>query len=103
MHMILVGTDFEEMDVVSLCDLKAGLFDCLIDCFGEHYSPVFGRTDDVVHHHIYVVALVYVDAHLRSLASQQAAGYITLKGIKKPHRDWFGGVERNLIRQRSCP
>jgi len=48
MHVILVGTNLHKMDLVSLRNTHANLFQSILHCFGEYLPPVFRRTYDMV-------------------------------------------------------
>ncbi len=48
MHVILVCTDFEEVDLVPLGDLKADCLQSQIDGFGEHQLSILRWAYDVV-------------------------------------------------------
>ena len=48
MYMILVSTDLDEPDFISLLDTQADLFESTPDGLSKGFSSVFDRTDQVV-------------------------------------------------------
>ena len=62
--MILISSNFEEVDLVRYRDAKTYLLQCMHHRFGEDVSPVLCRTDDVVEEQIPVVFLGDVFGHL---------------------------------------
>jgi putative transposase len=65
MNVVLVRPYLQKLDLVAFCNLKADLFQNLINPFVENRSPTLCRKHHVVHQHRHVVALVNVFAHPR--------------------------------------
>jgi hypothetical protein len=66
-HVILVGSNFEVPQFVTLFDFEADILEGDFRLLRENIPTVFGRTDEVVEKECNVMALVYVlaDGHAR--------------------------------------
>lgn len=60
MHMILVGANFEKVQIVALGDLKAGLLDRFVNLFRDHHPTILGRANDVIDETANIVAFVEI-------------------------------------------
>ena len=73
MHMVLVGPNFNELDLITLRNFQTHLFQHFIDMAIKHGSAIFGWTDKMVQQDRDVMAFPDQFAHAPILA-QQAAG-----------------------------
>ena len=77
MHMVLVGPNFDKLDLIALRNVQTDLFQNFIHMTIKHRSAIFGWTNKMVQQNRNVMAFPDQFAHPPILA-QQAAG-------KDPH------------------
>ena len=82
MHVILVGTNLHKMDLVSLRNTHADLFQGILRCFRKYLPPVFCRAYDVVEEERLVVSFEDVFAHSPILPHGTDHGDVYRKGIR---------------------
>ena len=63
MHVILIGSNLHEMNLVSPRNTHADLFEGIFDCFGKYLPPVLRRAYDMVKEERLVVSLEDMFAH----------------------------------------
>lgn len=63
MDMVPVQANFQEMNLVTLLDLKTNLFESLRNGIAQHFSPIFDRTDKMVQKQAFVMTLVDMLTH----------------------------------------
>lgn len=76
MHMVFVSANLDERYLVAFADFQTGLFELLVNFPAKDYSPVLGRTDNVIEQQRDIMTLMDILAHSASI-SQQAAGNFT--------------------------
>ena len=67
MHMILICTNLQEFELVSLLYVQADFLHNIVHMIIKYYTPIFGRKYQMVYQYRYVMALMYVFAHIRIL------------------------------------
>src|SRR5215207_7134569 len=67
MHMIPVGADLQELELIASLDPQTDVSQRLVDRRIEHGSSIFGWKHQVVEQNRNVMALVDVEAHPRDL------------------------------------
>src|SRR5215204_1898741 len=67
MHMIPVGADLQELELIASLDPQTDVSQRLVDRRIEHGSSIFGWKHQVVEQNRDVMALVDVEAHPRDL------------------------------------
>jgi hypothetical protein len=67
MHVVPVGPDLQELELIASLDPQAHVSQRLVNRRIEHRPSVFGRKHQMVEQDRDVVALVDVDAHPRDL------------------------------------
>jgi len=75
MHMLLVHTNFDELDLVTLLDLQAHLFEHCINLFVEHNSSILRWKHQVVEQNANVMTFVDVLTH-PGILRRRAAGNV---------------------------
>ena len=50
-HMIIIYSNLKKSYLISLGYLHADLFQFFIHFISEHYSPIFGRADQMIQNH----------------------------------------------------
>lgn len=78
MNIIFVSSNFKEVNLISLLNLKTNFFQCLINCFAEYHFAIFGRTNKVIQQHRNIMRFMYVFAlahtHKDIIFTPKAAG-----------------------------
>jgi hypothetical protein len=82
MHIIFVGTNFQNSHVISLFQAKACVFEYHIKFLVKHHSSVLRWRHQVVNQHRHVAALVYAFAHLPRIPLRPKGQRIFPKSIK---------------------
>jgi hypothetical protein len=64
MDMILIRTNLQEFQLVSLLDVQADFLYNIIHMIIKHCTPILGRKYQMVYQYRYVMTLMYVFAHI---------------------------------------
>ena len=80
MHVVPVGADLQELELITSLDPQTDVAQRLVNRRIEHRPSGFGREHQVVEQNRDVVALVDVDAHPQDFAA--SGGECHPKGIK---------------------
>ena len=64
MHMILICTDLQEFQLVSLLYVQTNFLHNLVHMIIKNCTPIFGREYQMVYQYRYVMALMYIFAHI---------------------------------------
>ena len=67
MHMILICTDLQEFQLVSLLYVQTDFLHNLVHMIIEYCTPIFGWKYQMVYQYRYIVTLMYVFAHIAIL------------------------------------
>ena len=62
-NMLFVCAYFKKVDLVTIGDILAYLFHDHVHFLGQHNSPVFGRTDEMIDENTDIVSFVDIYAH----------------------------------------
>jgi hypothetical protein len=82
MHVILIGSNLHEMDLMSFRNTHADLFEGILHCFREYLPPVLRRTYDMVEEERLVVSLEDMFAHSPILLHGSGHRDVYGKGIR---------------------
>jgi len=85
MHMILIGTNLQEFQLVSLLYVQTDFLHNIVHMIIKYCTPIFGRKYQMVYQYRYVMALMYVFAHIRILRRKRRG--IQPQGIEKLFQD----------------
>src|SRR3954462_14930825 len=80
MHMVPVGADLQELELIASLDPQTDVSQCLVNRRIEHRSSVFGRKHQGVEQNRDVVALADVEAHPQDLRRKRRG--MSPKGIQ---------------------
>ena len=67
MNMVLICSNFQELQLISFLDLQADSFQLLIHRFIKHNASVFRWKHQMVYQHSHIVAFMYIFAHIAIL------------------------------------
>ena len=81
-HMIFIGSNFHEMDLMPFRNTHTDLFQSILHCFTEYLPPVLHRAYYVVKEKRLVVSLVDMFAHASILLHGTGHSDVYRKGIR---------------------
>ena len=89
MHMILICTNLQEFQLVSLLYVQTDFLHNLVHMIIKYCTPIFGRKYQMVYQYRYVMTLMYVFAHIDILRRKR-------RGIQPQ------GIEGNSTHKEVC-
>ncbi len=71
MHIILIYTNLQEFQLLSLLDVQADFLYNIVHMIVKYCTPIFGRKYQIIYQYLYVMTLMYVFAHIGILRCKQ--------------------------------
>ena len=68
-HVVLIGTDLDKVQVVGWRKVLADFLERFFHGRGKHLPAILCRTDEVVQHAVYIVSFSYMFGHAFSIPS----------------------------------
>lgn len=65
--MVIIGSDFHEVQVIRRRECHADFLERLFYRFAENFAPVLCRTDQMIQHAVYIVPFPYMFRHAFSI------------------------------------
>ena len=87
MHMILIGTNLQEFQLVSLLYVQTDFLHNIVHMIIKYCTPIFGRKYQMVYQYRYVMTLMYVFAHIGILRRKRRG--IQPQGIEYSQKKLF--------------
>ncbi len=88
MNVILIGADFQKLDLVSPLDGQTHFFDHLVYLRIDHRSPVLRRKDQVIEQDRDVMAFMEIDTHPANLLHPASRGELDPKRFNQGMKPW---------------
>jgi len=71
MHIILIYTNLQEFQLLSLLDIQADFLCNIVHMIVKYCTPIFDRKYQIIYQYLYVMTLMYIFAHIGILRCKQ--------------------------------